>query len=137
MELRATFVFGHKDTVSLNVSNMAAAAVIVSGVLPATRPHIPVTYKCGPLPFHPFSQAIFYSIVVSPIMRMMRMTTRLCAHFCFSLIYFYLHLLFTPSSSFTSAASVFTLCVNSWDAFVDGFHGNGPFEQVVIHVHLL
>lgn len=34
---------------------------------------------------------------------------------------------------FPSAASMF-LCVNSWDAFVEGFHSDGPFEQVVIHV---
>lgn len=34
---------------------------------------------------------------------------------------------------FSSAASMF-LCVNSWDAFVEGFHSDGPFEQVVIHV---
>ena len=38
-----------------------------------------------------------------------------------------------PSASFSSAASMF-LCVNSWDAFVEGFHSDGPFEQVVIHV---
>lgn len=34
---------------------------------------------------------------------------------------------------FLHAASMF-LCVNSWDAFVEGFHSDGPFEQVVIHV---
>lgn len=26
------------------------------------------------------------------------------------------------------------LSVNSWDAFVGGFHSDGPFEQVVVHV---
>lgn len=38
-----------------------------------------------------------------------------------------------PSASFSFSASMF-LCVNSWDAFVEGFHSDGPFEQVVIHV---
>lgn len=37
-------------------------------------------------------------------------------------------------SLFPSAFSLF--CVNSWDAFVKGFHSDRPFEQVVIHVRL-
>lgn len=55
----------------------------------------------------------------------------LCAALLQSVSLFPLLSVSFPLSS--SAASVF-LCVNSWDAFVEGFHSDGPFEQVVIHV---
>lgn len=39
--------------------------------------------------------------------------------------------LFFSSSLHPSFLSMF-LCVNSLDVFVDGFHGDGPFEQVIV-----
>lgn len=42
--------------------------------------------------------------------------------------------LFCPLQSVSPFPSAFSLfCVNSWDAFVKGFHSDGPFEQAVIH----
>lgn len=41
-----------------------------------------------------------------------------------------------PPSSLSTAAPMF-LNVSSWDAFVDGFHRDRPFEQVVVLVPLL
>lgn len=117
--------------------------------LSATPSHMPVSHNCGLIP----SFSIIFSSLSNlpssffspscPLALSLRASDYPSP--CFplpssSLLHFFN--LFPPSLSlslsfplpiFSSAASMF-LCVNSWDAFVEGFHSDGPFEQVVIHV---
>lgn len=123
--------------------------------LSATPSHMPVSHNCGLIPsfsiiFSSLSNLpplFFFLLPVLSLCRCELLIIHLPAFLfppppcstssiCFSLL--------PPSLSlslslplclffFSSAASMF-LCVNSWDAFVEGFHSDGPFEQVVIHV---
>ena len=128
----------------------SALLVTTPPVSPATPSHMPVSHNCGLIPS--FS-IIFFLLPVLPLCRCELLIIYLPAFFSlppssplhFFFFFFNLFLSFAlafplspsfPSASllfFPPAASMF-LCVNSWDAFVEGFHSDGPFEQVVIHV---
>lgn len=124
--------------------------------LSATPSHMPVSHNCGLVPsfsiiFSSLSNLpppLFFFSPSCPLALSLRASDypSPCVPLpSSSLLHFFNLFLSSPPFSlplslssplplfFSSAASMF-LCVNSWDAFVEGFHSDGPFEQVVIHV---
>lgn len=124
--------------------------------LSATLSHMPVSYNCGLIPSFSiiiFSQSrapllffLFFLLAVLLLCCCKLLIIYLPGFFSLPLsllpapllqsVSLFLPLLFPPrslSASFAPAASVF-LCLNSRDAFVEGFHSDVPFEQVFIHV---
>lgn len=129
------------------------ALVTTLPISSATLSHMPVCHNCGLIPsFSIFSFSnppSSFLLPVFPLCRYELLILYLPAFFSLLPSFFPAPLLQSvslfcprlfpsslslfPSASLSSAASMF-LCVNSWDAFVEGFHSDGPIEQVVIHV---
>lgn len=123
-----------------------AGAVIVSDVfsLSHTQPHMPVSHNSGLIPlFSIICISLFLELPLLPVFSLCRCELLIiCLSSPSSPSLFPAPLLQSvslscpcvfPSSLRFPTASVF-LFVNSWDAFVEGFHSDGPFEEVVIHV---
>lgn len=157
MELRVVFPCAYNDT-ECNKQGRASVVVVLSNVLftqpsslssslSATLFLLPVSRNSGLIP----SPSIIFLFLQHPSSyfplsyRLVALSSRLSLcllspplsplpaplpHSCFS----FSPRLFPSLLPSLSAAASMSLCVNSWDAFVEGFHSDEPFEQVVIHV---
>lgn len=137
-----------------------AAVIVVLSPVPLTQPsqlfslsatlaHMPVSCNCGLIP----SLSIFFLFFFLLNHPLLSLSCRSVASNDLSPCFLLLALPCSTSSifhpiifsplSFSFFSSLFPLadpmfvCVNSWDAFVDRFHSDETFEQVVIHVRLL
>lgn len=110
----------HEDTLLLRAPNWAEQLLF----WPPFRWHSP--HHASHMPVSSFPNPLFF---LPPIILL----------FGWELLTVYLQaFLFLPLQSVSLFPSAFSLfCVNSWDAFVKGFHSDGQFEQVVIRVHWL